>query len=465
MSEKNRVEIHDFKDWKAGVYLIEAGCGQGKNYFVFNTLFPYAHENGKRMLVFSNRVALREQQQAQTQEKDVKLITYQSLEHDEYLETMQDTKNKVRGLMQQVGEYDYIILDEAHYLYQDAPFNKNTETIIELIEKYRSSKIIVLLSATPDLLKKYIRIDKPYFFKADYSYIKEVQYYTKRDTLDEIISKIPENEKIVVFADSKDRLKELHSEYPNSAYLDASNKKRRKVFNGNICDVEEIDRIAKKYGLKVIYDAAHAFAVKYKGVSTACFGDASMFSFHATKVFNTIEGGAVCFKDDSWVQLLNDQKNFGIHGPESVCFVGGNAKMNEFQAAMGICNLRHLDEEIAKRKKVVERYRERLSGVEGIKLSAIQENVESNYAYFPVVFDGYKYTRNEIFEMLSEQGITARKYFYPLTNSFECYRNYPTAGTEKTPVAQHLALRVLTLPLYADLPLEDVNHICDIILN
>lgn len=233
---------------------------------------------------------------------------------------------------------------------------------------------------------------------------------------------------------------------------------------GNICDVEAIETIAKKYGLKVIYDAAHAFAVKYKGVSTACFGDASMFSFHATKVFNTIEGGAVCFKDDSWVQLLNDQKNFGIHGPESVCFVGGNAKMNEFQAAMGICNLRHLDEEIAKRKKVVERYRERLSGVEGIKLSAIQENVESNYAYFPVVFDGYKYTRNEIYEMLQEQGITARKYFYPLTNSFECYRNYPTAGTEKTPVAQHLALRVLTLPLYADLSLEDVNRICDVIL-
>lgn len=211
-------------------------------------------------------------------------------------------------------------------------------------------------------------------------------------------------------------------------------------------------------------DAAHAFAVKYKGVSSACFGDASMFSFHATKVFNTIEGGAVCFKNDDWVQLLNDQKNFGIHGPESVCFVGGNAKMNEFQAAMGICNLRHLNEEITKRKKVVERYREHLSDVEGIQLSAVQENVDSNYAYFPVVFDGYKYTRNEIFAMLEEQGITARKYFYPLTNSFECYRNYPTAGTEKTPVAQHLALRVLTLPLYADLALEDVDRICDIIL-
>ena len=216
---------------------------------------------------------------------------------------------------------------------------------------------------------------------------------------------------------------------------------------GNMCDVEEIDRIAKKYGLKVVYDAAHAFAVKYKGISSACFGDAAMFSFHATKVFNTIEGGCVCFKNDAWVQLLNDMKNFGIHGPESVEYVGGNAKMNEFQAAMGICNMHHLDAEIAKRKLVVERYISRLQGVDGIKLSPVQENVESNYAYFPVVFDGYKYTRNEVFEKLAEVGIGARKYFYPLTNSFECYRNYPTAGTEKTPVAQHMALRVLTLPL------------------
>ena len=233
---------------------------------------------------------------------------------------------------------------------------------------------------------------------------------------------------------------------------------------GNMCDVEAIQEIANKYGLKVIYDAAHAFAVKYKGISSACFGDASMFSFHATKVFNTIEGGAVCYKDDAWVQLLNDQKNFGIHGPESVAYVGGNAKMNEFQAAMGICNMRHLEDEIAKRKRIVERYREHLEGVEGIKLSIIQKDVESNYAYFPVVFDGYKYTRNEVFEKLAEEGINARKYFFPLTNSFECYRNYPTAGTEKTPVAQHIALRVLTLPMYADISLEDVDRICSIIL-
>ena len=233
---------------------------------------------------------------------------------------------------------------------------------------------------------------------------------------------------------------------------------------GNMCDVEEIDRLAQKYGLKVIYDAAHAFGVKYKGVSSANFGDASMFSFHATKVFNTIEGGAVCFKNDSWVQLLNDMKNFGIHGAEEVAYIGGNAKMNEFQAAMGLCNMRHLNEEITKRKSVVERYRERLTGIEGIKLSIIQDDVDSNYAYFPVVFENYKYTRNEIFNMLAKHGIGARKYFYPLTNSFECYRNYPTAGSQKTPVAQHIALRVLTLPLYSELALEDVDKICNIIL-
>ena len=233
---------------------------------------------------------------------------------------------------------------------------------------------------------------------------------------------------------------------------------------GNMCNVESIEEIAQKYGLKVIYDAAHAFGVKYKGTSSACFGDASMFSFHATKVFNTIEGGAVCFKEDAWVQLLNDQKNFGIHGPESVAYVGGNAKMNEFQAAMGICNLRHIDEEIQKRKKIVQQYRKRLSNVEGIKLSTVQKDVESNYAYFPIVFDGYKYTRNEVFNKLEKSGIGARKYFYPLTNSFECYRNYPTAGAEKTPVAQHIALRVLTLPLYADLNKEDVDQICNVIL-
>lgn len=234
---------------------------------------------------------------------------------------------------------------------------------------------------------------------------------------------------------------------------------------GNICDVEEIDRIAKKHGLRVIYDAAHAFGVKYKGVSSASFGDVSMFSFHATKVYNTIEGGCLSYHEDKWADLFNEYKNFGIRSAEEVVYAGGNAKMNEFQATMGICNLRHLQDEIQKRKNAVDRYRERLGGVEGIKLNVVQENVEPNYAYFPVVFDGYKYDRNEVFARLDAGGITARKYFYPLTNSFECYRDYPTAGVEKTPVAQHIALSVLTLPLYAELRLEDVDRICDIILN
>jgi len=234
---------------------------------------------------------------------------------------------------------------------------------------------------------------------------------------------------------------------------------------GNMCDVERIASIAKAHHLKVVYDAAHAFAVKYKGVSSANFGDASMFSFHATKVFNTIEGGAVCFRDDSLVDTMNDMKNFGIRGTERVVFVGGNAKMSEFQAAMGICNLRHLNAEIAKRKKVVERYWSHLDNVAGIRLSKPQKDVEPNYAYFPVVFDGFRATRNDVFKALADNGIGARKYFYPLTNSFECYADYPTAGVEKTPVAAYLADRVLTLPMYADLSLEAVDRICEIILS
>ncbi|MDM0763059.1 DegT/DnrJ/EryC1/StrS family aminotransferase [Clostridium perfringens] len=231
---------------------------------------------------------------------------------------------------------------------------------------------------------------------------------------------------------------------------------------GNICNVKEIERIANKYNLKVIYDAAHAFGVKVNGESVANFGDASMFSFHATKVFNTIEGGAVTYKNDDLVKVLYDIKNFGITGQESVEYIGGNAKMNEFQAAMGICNLRHISREINKRKLIVDRYMERLSDIKGIKLCNIKEGVESNYAYFPVVFDGYKMNRDEIFEKLQENNIIARKYFYPLTNTYDCYRD--KFNCENTPVAQYIADRVLTLPLYADLSLRDVDRICDIIL-
>ena len=230
---------------------------------------------------------------------------------------------------------------------------------------------------------------------------------------------------------------------------------------GNVCDIEAIDRIAKKHNLKVIYDAAHTFGVTVNGQGIGTFGDASMFSFHATKVFNTIEGGAVTYNDSSIKQVLNDLKNFGITGPETVEYVGGNAKMNEFQAAMGICNLRHVNGEIIKRKKVVERYIDNLKDITGIKLSKEQVDVESNYAYFPVVFDGYKMTRDGVFEKLKDNDIVARKYFYPLTNSFECYKD--RYDVDETPVAKYIAERVLTLPLYADLALEDVDRICEII--
>ena len=231
---------------------------------------------------------------------------------------------------------------------------------------------------------------------------------------------------------------------------------------GNLCDVEKIEKIAKKYNLKVIYDAAHAFGVEKNGVGVANFGDASMFSFHATKVFNTIEGGAVTYKDENLNKILYDIKNFGITGPESVEYIGGNAKMNEFQAAMGICNLRHVDKEIEKRKKVVERYREKLQNIEGIKIIHISGEIKENYAYFPVVFDNYKYTRDEIFEKLGEENIIARKYFYPLINDFDCYKE--KYSSKDTPIAKYMADKVLTLPLYADLELEVVDKICDIIL-
>ena len=233
---------------------------------------------------------------------------------------------------------------------------------------------------------------------------------------------------------------------------------------GNLCDVEAIDAIASRHGLPVIYDAAHAFAVEKDGVSAANFGDAAMFSFHATKVFHTIEGGAVCCRDAETLQRLCDLKNFGIHGPESTPYVGGNAKMNEFCAAMGLCNLRHLDAEIAKRRLVCERYDQRLAGVPGLHVNRIPDNIKANYAYYPVVFDGYRYTRDEVYARLAAHDIIARKYFYPLTNAFECYRGKPGFDPKDTPVAEHIATRVLTLPLYADLPFETVDQICDIIL-
>lgn len=231
---------------------------------------------------------------------------------------------------------------------------------------------------------------------------------------------------------------------------------------GNICDVDRIEKIAKKHNLKVIYDAAHAFGVDVNGRGIGTYGDASMFSFHATKVFNTIEGGAVTFQDPSLEILFNYLKNFGITGKETVEYIGGNAKMNEFQAAMGICNLRHVNDNIEKRRLVAERYREHLAGVPGIRLMNPKEGIRQNYAYFPVAFDGFSLTRNEVYDLLATHHIFARKYFYPLITDFDCYRE--RFSNVHLPVAKKAADSVLTLPLYAELSLDQVDRICAIIL-
>lgn len=234
---------------------------------------------------------------------------------------------------------------------------------------------------------------------------------------------------------------------------------------GNICQVDEINHIAKKYGLKVIYDAAHAFAETYHGQGVGGYGDASIFSFHATKVFNTIEGGCVCFSDEELGVKLSRLKNFGICSEEIVDGIGANAKMNEFQAAMGLCNLRYVDGEIEKRKHLVECYRERLENQKGIRLNVAQKDVKSNYAYFPVVIDAEEFgtSRDEICEELKKYQIYARKYFYPITNSFDCYRG--RFSPEKTPTAWKISKGVMTLPLYGDLEENMVHRICEIVLS
>lgn len=232
---------------------------------------------------------------------------------------------------------------------------------------------------------------------------------------------------------------------------------------GFVCDVEKIESIAAKYDLKVIYDAAHAFGVTYKGINVANLGDAAMFSTHATKVFHTIEGGIVAYKDSDLFHSMRYLVNFGFTSEEDINYIGTNARMNEFEAVMGICNLRHIDKEINRRKEACDRYFERLDGINGIKLFKPNVNLKWNYAYFPVIFDGYKENRDEIKARLGKENIFARKYFYPVVNRAACYVN--TYGAVNVPVAIHASECVLTLPMYADLTVKDVDKICDVILD
>ena len=233
---------------------------------------------------------------------------------------------------------------------------------------------------------------------------------------------------------------------------------------GNPCDVDAIERIAKKHGLPVVYDAAHAFGVTLNGKGIAQYGDVSMFSFHATKCFHTIEGGAAACQNADYAELLNSYKNFGYRGlDDEICETGGNAKMTEFQAAMGLLNLKYFAREIEKRGKVAARYRENLDGIGGLSFRPVPEGVQQSYAYMPVTFDPAAFGRSrvEVAETLKQYDIYPRKYFYPIVTATPCYRE--TYHPEDTPVALLASERVLTLPMFADLALGDVDDICEIV--
>lgn len=231
---------------------------------------------------------------------------------------------------------------------------------------------------------------------------------------------------------------------------------------GNVCNVEAIQEIADKYNLKVIYDAAHAFGVKYKGKGIGSYGDASVFSFHATKVFNTIEGGAVAFSDESIYDKLYNLKNFGIRGEELVVDIGANAKMNEFAAIMGLCNLKYIDKVIKTRQAKYDFYFERIKSIKGLRCLQGQTGTVRNYAYFPVIVEeDYGMSRDELYLYLQAKNIYSRKYFYPLTSEQVCF-NKQYDG-ELLTVAKDLARRVLVLPFYEEIEIEEIELICDML--
>ncbi|WP_022759227.1 DegT/DnrJ/EryC1/StrS family aminotransferase [Butyrivibrio fibrisolvens] len=222
---------------------------------------------------------------------------------------------------------------------------------------------------------------------------------------------------------------------------------------GNVCAIEKIQQIANDYNLKVIYDAAHAFGEKYLGRGIGNYGDVSIFSFHATKVFNTIEGGAVVCKTQEKYERLRDLKNFGIRGEELVASVGANAKMNEFAAIMGLCNLKHIDDAFSSRKKIYEYYEKEVENIDGLSLYTPKENATRNFCYFPIkVESDYSLTRDELYLKLLADNIHARKYFYPLTADQACFKNKYKDNPLVT--ARELTIKSMVLPLYEGLEEE-----------
>lgn len=233
---------------------------------------------------------------------------------------------------------------------------------------------------------------------------------------------------------------------------------------GNPCDVQKIKKIADVYGLKVIYDACHAFGVKIKGDSVLNFGDLSVMSFHATKVFNTFEGGAIVCHDIATKKRIDNLKNFGFTDGQVVA-PGINAKMNEIQAAMGLLQLKYIDRAIEKRKRIVEQYRLNLKGIRGIKFLEDFPGIKHNYSYFPIFINKEEFgkTRDIVFEELVKNNIYARRYFYPLISQFPTYSGLESSHPGRMPIAEKVTLEVLCLPIFPDLEIEDVDRICGIV--
>lgn len=234
---------------------------------------------------------------------------------------------------------------------------------------------------------------------------------------------------------------------------------------GNPCNTERFQQIADTYGLKLIYDAAHAFGVKVYGNSILNFGDLSILSFHATKTFNTIEGGAIICHDENTKRRIDYLKNFGFANETTVVEPGINAKMNELQAAYGLVQLKYVDENIMKRKLLAEAYRESLTGIPGISYLNVIKGVDQSYTYFPILIDSQKYgrTRDELYDELKRNNIYGRRYFYPLISQFPTYRGLPSAKSENLPVAAKVAEQVLCLPIFPDLEIEVVKAISEVL--
>ena len=235
---------------------------------------------------------------------------------------------------------------------------------------------------------------------------------------------------------------------------------------GKPCDTERIQEIADKYGLKVIYDAAHAFGVEVDGQSILNAGDMSTLSFHATKVYNTVEGGALICHDAKTKQRIDYLKNFGFAGETTVIAPGINGKMDEVRSAYGLLNLKQVDAAIEARHQVAIKYREALRGVKGIRVMEDMPGVRHNYSYFPIFIDAEAYgmTRDELYFKMKENGVLGRRYFYPLISEFSTYRGLESARPENLPMATKIADSVICLPMYHSLTEEDVNRVIESII-